>query len=138
MGQRIDQFCEDLRVKLTNIDGRFTSLTSKIDSKAQDAEREVRSQLDQARKRSEQNRAEILAAQARVKDWAESRKTATTEKIAEWKAKRDTNKLQSRADEAERYATAAIAIAMAAVDEAEQAALEAWLARQEANSAATS
>jgi len=138
MGQRIDQFSEDLRVKLTNIDGRFTSLRSKIDSKAQDAEREVRSQLDQARKRSEQNRAEILAAQARVKDWAENRKTATTEKIAEWKAKRDTNKLQSRADEAERYATAAIAIAMAAVDEAEQAALEAWLARQEADSAATS
>jgi hypothetical protein len=138
MGQRIDQFCEDLRVKLTNIDGRFTSLTSKIDSKAQDAEREVRSQLDQARKRSEQNRAEILAAQARVKDWAESRKTATTEKIAEWKAKRDTKKLQSRADEAESYATAAIAIALSAVDEAEQAALEAWLARQEANSAATS
>jgi len=95
MGQRIDQFCEDLRVKLTNIDGRFTSLTSKIDSKAQDAEREVRSQLDQARKRSEQNRAEILAAQARVKDWAESRKTATTEKIAEWKAKRDTNKCKA-------------------------------------------
>ncbi len=138
MGQRIDQFSEDLRVKLTNVDGRFTSLRSKIDSKAQDAEREVRSQLDQARKRSEQNRAEILAAQARVKDWAESRKTATTEKIAEWKAKRDTNKLQSRADEAESYATAAIAIALAAVDEAEQAALEAWLARQEANSAATS
>jgi hypothetical protein len=43
-----------------------------------------------------------------------------------------------KAKPAERYATAEIAIALSAVDEAEQAALEAWLARQEANSAATS
>jgi hypothetical protein len=41
--------------------------------------------------------------------------------------------LQNRADKAERYAAGAIDIAVEAVDEAEQASLEAWLAREDAN-----
>lgn len=72
MGQQIDRFCEELRTTLTSIDSRFTSLQSKIDAKSQDAEREVRSQLDQARKRIDQNHAQVACAQARVKDWAET------------------------------------------------------------------
>jgi len=40
--------------------------------------------------------------------------------------------LQNRADNAERYAAAAVDVAVAALDEAEEAALEAWLARQDA------
>jgi hypothetical protein len=43
--------------------------------------------------------------------------------------------LQRRSDNAERYAAAAIDVAVAAVDEAEQASLEAWLARQDADTA---
>jgi hypothetical protein len=43
--------------------------------------------------------------------------------------------LQSRADKAERYAAAAAALAAAAVDEAEQAVLESWLARRDAQAA---
>jgi hypothetical protein len=44
--------------------------------------------------------------------------------------------LQIRAEVAERYAEAAAVVALAAVDEAEQAALEAWLARKDADIAA--
>jgi predicted nucleic acid-binding Zn-ribbon protein len=135
MGQRIDQFCEDLRLKLSNIDSRFSSLKAKIDGKAQNTEQAVRGHLGEVQTRIEQNRTKISTAQAKVKDWLDSRKVATTEKIAEWKAKRETTKLQNRADDAEGYAAAAIEVALAAVDEAEQAALEAWLARQDANSA---
>jgi hypothetical protein len=68
-----------------------------------------------------------------VKNWADERKAVTSDKIAEWKAKREMGKLQSHADKAERYAVAAIDVAVAAVDEAEQASLEAWLARQDAD-----
>jgi hypothetical protein len=70
-----------------------------------------------------------------VKGWVDEQKNATRDKITEWKTKRETSKLLKRADGAERYATAAADLAFAAVDEAEQAALEAWLARQDANSA---
>ena len=40
---------------------------------------------------------------------------------------------QSRSDSAERYAAASIDVAVAPVDEAEKASLEAWLARQDAH-----
>jgi predicted nucleic acid-binding Zn-ribbon protein len=135
MGQRIDQFCEDFRLKLTNIDSGLEGLKAKIDGKAQSAEQDVRKHLEWVQKRIEQGRAKVSASQAEVKNWVEDKKTATSEKIAEWKAKRETSKLQNRADRAEQYAAATIVVAVAALDEAEQASLEAWLARQDANAA---
>src|SRR6266700_3785629 len=113
MGARIDQFSEDLRQKLTIADSGLDGLKAKIESKAGHVEQDVQSHLDRVHKRVEQGRA----------------------KVAEWKAKRELNKLQGRADSAERYAAAASAVAVAALDEAEEASLEAWLARRDANSA---
>jgi len=135
MGQRIDQFCEDLRVKRTNIDSGLGGLKAKIDGKVQNAEQEARSHLERVQKRIEQDRTKVSAAQTEIKNWAEERKISTRDKIVEWKAKRETSKLQNRADKAERYAAASIVVALAAADDAEQAALEAWLARQDADSA---
>jgi hypothetical protein len=133
MGQRIDQLREDLRLKLTNIDSGMDSLRAKIDGKGQHAEREVRNHLDQVQRRIQQGRAKVATAQSEVKNWLDEREVATSDKIAEWKAKRETVKLQNRADHAERYAAAAIEVAVAAMDNAEQAALEAWLARRDAD-----
>ena len=136
MGQRIDQFCEDLRLKLTNIESGVGGLKAKIDGKAQNAEQEVRNHFDKVQKRVEQDRTKLSAAQTEVKNWIAERKTETRDRVAEWKAKRETSKLQNRADKAERYAAATIVVALAAADEAEQAALEAWLARQDVSALA--
>jgi DNA-binding transcriptional MocR family regulator len=135
MGDRIDQFCENLRIKLTSIDNNMQELKAKIDSKAQTADQEVRTQLENVKKRIEQDRTKLDTAQADVKKWVDEFKAASNEKIAEWKDKREKAKLQSRAENAERYAVAAGVVALAAVDEAEQAALEAWLARKDADTA---
>jgi len=135
MGQRIDQFCENLRQKLTMTDSGLDGLKAKIDGKAARVEQDVQSHLDRVQNRIEQGRAKVSAAQAEMKNWAEERKAVTGAKIAEWKAKREIGKLVSRADDAEDYAAAAIDVAVSAVDEAEQASLEAWLARQDADSA---
>ena len=135
MSERIDQFCENLRIKLTSIDKKMQELKAKIDSKAQTAEQEVRTQLDAVKKRLAQDRTKVETAQADVKKWVDEVKLASNEKIAEWKDKREKAKLQSRAENAERYAVAAAIVALAAVDEAEQAALEAWLARKDADTA---
>ena len=62
--------------------------------------------------------------------WAEEREGVTVEKITEWKANLEKAKLKGRAEAAERYAVGAVVVASVAVDEAEQAALEAWLARR--------
>ena len=135
MSERIDQFCENLRIKLTRIDKKMQQLKAKIDSKAQTAEQEVRIQLDAVKKRLAQDRTKVETAQADVKKWVDEFKLASNEKIAEWKDKREKAKLQSRAENAERYAVAAAVVALGAVDEAEQAALEAWLARKDADTA---
>jgi hypothetical protein len=135
MGQRIDQLCETLRIKLTNVDSGLKDIKAKIDKKAEHAEQDVRSHLDGLRGRIKQDQKKVSAARAKVEDWVESRKVDTDAKIAEWKAKRETSKLQKRADKAEEYAAAAIVVSLAAVDEAEEAALEAYLARQDADAA---
>jgi hypothetical protein len=90
--------------------------------------------LERVQKRIEQNRSKVSSAQTEVKNWVDERKIATRDAITDWKAKRETSKLQNRADKAERYSAGAIVVALAAVDQAEQAALEGWLARQDANS----
>ncbi len=135
MSERIDQFCENLRIKLTSLDKNIQQLKAKIDGKAQTAEQEVRTQLDAVKNRIAQDRTKLETAQADVKKWVDDLKLASNEKIAEWKAKREKAKLRSRADNAERYAVAAAFVALAAVDAAEQAALEAWLARKDAETA---
>jgi hypothetical protein len=86
-------------------------------------------------RRIEQDRAKAVAAQAEMKNWIEQKKAATSGKIAEWKTNHETTKLQNRADMAERYAAAAVDVTLAALDEAEQATLEAWLARADADAA---
>lgn len=113
-------------------DSGLDGLKAKIDSNAAHAEQDVQSHLDRVRKRIEQGRAKVSAAQANMKSWVDEQKAITSDKIAEWKAKREISKLQGRADKAERYAAAAADVAVAAVDGAEQASLEAWLARSDA------
>jgi hypothetical protein len=133
MSERIDQFCENLRTKLTSIDKSMQGLKAKIDSKAQTAEQEVRTRLKTVKKRIEQDRTKLQTAQADIKKCVDDFKAAGNEKIVEWKVKRDEAKLRIRAEIAERYAVAAAVVALTAVDEAEQAALEAWLARKDAD-----
>ena len=135
MGQKIDQFCEDLRTKLTNIDSGLSGLKAKIDGKAQHVDLAVRDHLDDVHMRIDRNQAKVAAANAKMANWAEQKKAATNAKIAEWKGKREIAKLQDRAEGAEDYAAAARDVAAAALDEAEEASLEAWLARQDADAA---
>lgn len=137
MSERIDQFCEDLRLKLSSIESSAKLLKTRIDSSATTVEQEVRKQLDIVKRRLEQERGKLEAARDDWKKWAIERRAVSDEMIAEWKSKLEKAKLQSRATTAERYAAAAAALAVAAVDEAEQAALEAWLARKDIETAQT-
>jgi hypothetical protein len=132
MGQRIDRFCEDLRLKLSTIDTRFDNLQAQIDAGADRGEEVVHGQLEVVRGRIAADRARAQAAKAELESWAEQRRANASESIASWKAKRELEKLEHRADKAESYAAAAKVVALEAIDEAEGAALEAWLARRDA------
>jgi chromosome segregation ATPase len=134
MSDQIDQFCENLRIKLTGIDSNIQALKAKIDAKAKTAEQDARTYLDSIKKRIDQDRSKVQAAEKELKKWLEEYRVVTKEKIADWQNSGERVKLRSRADFAERYAKATVVIATAAVDAAEQAALEAWLARKDAES----
>jgi hypothetical protein len=102
MSERIDQFCENLRVKLTTIDNNMRALKVQIDRQAQTAEQDALAQLDAVKKRVEQDRVKVSAAENDMKKWADERKAATSEKIVRWKANLEKAKLQSRAPNATR------------------------------------
>jgi len=129
MGKRIDQFWDDLRTQLTDIDARLHELKGKIDSKAHNAEQDVRNHLDKLEKRIAQDQTKIRNAQTEIRNWVEAHEVETKNKIYAW---------EDRADRADRYLAAAKVVAAGALNEAERASLEAWLARCDAELAAVS
>ena len=133
MGPHIDAFCGEICLKLVDIDEELRYLKNTIREKARHAEPEVRSQLEKVMKRIACNQSKVAAARAQVEHWIADKAKAVlrfrNEEIPE-----DGMRKQRRAAEADRYAAACIDLAIAAVDEAERSALEAWLVRQDANS----
>ena len=131
----LDQFSADVRTRLTNIDSSLKSLRTKVDGDAKRAEAEARSQLAKVSADIEATKPKLAAAETEMSQWVEAQKNATTQKVAEWKATHDFARLQARAAQAERYAAAARDVAVAAINGAHQAALEAYLANKYANTA---
>jgi DNA-nicking Smr family endonuclease len=133
MGPHIDAFCGEICLKLVDIDEELRYLKITIREKARHAAPEVRSRLEKVMKRIACNQPKVAAARAQVEHWIKDRaKDALrfrNEEIPE-----DRIRKLRRAAEADRYAAACIDLAIAAVDEAERAALEAWLVREGANS----
>jgi hypothetical protein len=133
--RNLDQFSEAVRIRLANIDKGLKSLKTKVNGDAKQAETEARHQLAQVSADTEADKPKLASAEAQMAEWVQVQRTATTQKVAEWKATRDFGKLRARAAQAERYAAAARDVAVAALNGAHQAALEAYLANKDASSA---
>jgi len=133
MSQRIDQFRETFRLKLMQADSDLSALKGKIDAKAEIAERDARACLDEVAKRIELSKPKAAAAQAEIEKWAKAQAAAAQDSAAALKAKGAAATLKARAELAEHYALAAIDVAVAAIDAAEHATLEAWLTRRAAD-----
>src|SRR5215475_12328737 len=87
MSKRIDQFCEDLRQKYTIAASGLDGLRAQINGKAAHVDLAVHNHLERVRKRVEQGRAKVAAAQTEIKNWADKKKAVTGDKIADWKEK---------------------------------------------------
>ena len=132
MSTQIDKFCEDLRTNMTMIDDNLRAVKAKAVGTADEAERAARQQVDFLKKKIDAAKASVEAAEPKINKWIEAQKTTAQSKIAEWKAHGDQKSLQMRADMADAYANAMSVVASSAVDEAAKAALEALLARFDA------
>jgi hypothetical protein len=135
MNEKIDSFCKELRAKLDGVDKRIKDLKAGAKGATEKAKIEAKAQLAALENRAKNQRANVQAAEAKTKAWIEEKKTATSEKIAAWKTQRDVKKLAAHADGTEDYAVASMQLAAAAVDEAERAAVEAVVARMDADAA---
>ena len=133
MGPHIDAFCGEICLKLVDIDEELRHLKITIREKARHTEPEVRSQLEKVMKRIACNQSKVAAARAQVEHWITD-KAKDALRFRNDEIPEDRNRKLKWAAEADRYAAACIDLAIAAVDEAERAALEAWLAREDANS----
>ena len=133
MGPHIDAFCGEICLKLVDIDEELQYLKITIRKKACRAEPEVRSRLEKVTKRIAYNQSKVVAARAQVEHWV-TNKAKDDLRSRNDEFPEDRIRKIRRAAEADRYAAACIDLAIAAVDEAERAALEAWLVREDANS----
>jgi type II secretory pathway component PulK len=136
MSEHLDRLCGDLRIKLHGIDRRLEALKGNAMATSEKAQQAVESQLDRVEQRIYDNRIAVEVANARVKAWLEGKKAGFDASRFGWKQSREVHLLNTRADDAEAYASAVFELAAAAADEATQAALEALLARNDANRAA--
>jgi predicted nucleic acid-binding Zn-ribbon protein len=135
MSAQVDQFCDKLKGRLDTIEGRIQSAKSQIAGLPDKGEKAVRKLLDNAHSNVESRKQRVDQAFANLKAQAEEKVAETKEEVARWKQQRDVRKLTSRADRAEAYATDAIDYAIATIEEAEEAVLEAVVARHDADAA---
>ena len=133
MSERVDKFCHSLQTNLNDLESRMTSFKTKLQSAPQQAEESLHKQLDQLQGKLESQKQAVAKAKTSVQNWIDQKTAEAQSTINDWKAKRETKKLAHRADRAEEYAVAAILVAAATLDEAEQAVLEAVSARRDSD-----
>jgi hypothetical protein len=133
MSTKVDQFSNKLRDRLDTIEGRLKSVKTNIQDLSGQADKALRDKLTAAQNKLRAEKERIEQTRANLKARAEQKMTDTKEAVSEWKAKRETRKLNNRADQAETCAADAIDYAVASIDEAEEAILYAAVARLDAD-----
>ena len=136
MSEKIDQFCNDLRDRLTKVDDRIQGFKASVDSAKTKAKADIQSQLDKTKADFEARKRKSKEANERIKANIEEKKAETKANIEAWKHGREVKKLEKRAQRAEKYAADRTYLATVAVEEAEYAVLEALVARMEADEVA--
>jgi hypothetical protein len=133
MTSKIDHLCDQLRIKLHGLDRRLESLKGNTMATSEKSQDLVEVQLNRIEQHIFERRNVVKIATAHVSGWLGGRKANFDAKRGKWKEHCKVLPLNERADDAEAYAVAVFELAAAAVDEAAQAALEALLARNDAN-----
>ena len=135
MSEKIDQFCENLRVKLSNVEAHLQKVNENVKAAPQKAAHAIRTTIDAATEQHEKNMETLADGKAKLDQRLKAKKEEVASEIEEWRANREINKLEGRAENAEAYAFAAIDFAAVATAEADLATLEAIVARMEAEEA---
>ena len=135
MSEKINEFCENLRVKLTKVENHLNRVGEDIKQVSEQAADKIRLKIDEAKATHEQNVQKVNDAKMKLEERLQAKKEEVGADVEAWKTNREIDKLEKRAVNAEGYAEIAIDLAAASVVEADLATLEAVVARLEANDA---
>ncbi len=136
MSTAIDNFTQQLHDNLEAVENRLKSLKQHIQSLPGKTQAEIESQLDEAKTNLGANKQEFDDYRAKLKTQLEEKEAEVMSNIEEWKTSHETKKLEHRADKAEDYAATVTFLAIATMQEAEEATLAAIAARLDAEAAA--
>ena len=136
MSTAIDNFTSQLHDNLEAVEDRAKSLNKSIKSAAKKSQAEIQSKLDEAKSSIAAKKQEFDDYRAKLKTQFEDKEAEVQSSVDEWKASREVQKLQHRAEKAEDYAATSVYLALAMMEEAEEATLAAICNRMDAEAAA--
>jgi hypothetical protein len=130
----ITKFNLNLQTHLKDVENRFSALTGKVGANIDQADKELHRQIAALDASAAKAKASAEASANVMKKWVSDSVSA----VEGWKAKMDIGMLTARAERADTYAKAASDVAIAGVDAAEKAALDAQLAHADVRTAKAS
>ena len=122
------KFTKQMRHKMREVEHRLEALISATETQAADANKAIHVHVEALEDGAMKAKIALDQARTDMAAWVDDARDVVTE----WKARLDTTMLKARADRSERYAEAALVVALASVDQAEKAMLSAGLARGDA------
>lgn len=128
MSSSITKFSKRIRHKLHDVEQRLEALKVATEKQAEHAGQAIHKHVTSLEADAHKAKDQLDRANADMAAWADD----AEETVKGWKTTFDVKMLQARADRSERNADAALVVALATVDKAEQAMLSASLARAEA------
>ena len=128
MGDAIAKFTKRMQQKMHEVEQRLEALKSATEAQATEANKAIHVHVETLEDGAMKAKIALDQARTDMAAWVDDARDVVTD----WKARLDTTMLHARADRSERYAEAALVVALASVDQAEKAMLSAGLARGEA------
>ena len=132
MSTIIEKFAKQLHDNLEMVEERVKSLRDNIQSVPKQPHIEIQSKLDQAKANLSNKKRELEGYRAKLQIQFEEKESELNSNVEEWKSWREISQMEIQADNAENYAAKATYLAIATMEEAEKAILEAIAARLDA------
>ena len=132
MSTIIEKFAKQLHDNLEMVEERVKSLRDNIQSVPKQPHIEIQSKLDQAKANLSNKKRELVGYRAKLQIQFEEKESELNSNVEEWKSWREISQMEIQADNAENYAAKATYLAIATMEEAEKAILEAIAARLDA------
>lgn len=132
-----DDLKRKLNERLDAARGKIDALKKDIVSLHNEDMEELREKQEEIDRRVGNQKESVRKLQADIASWKAERVAHTKEAIGSWRQRHEVQKLQRRADRAEEYALDLVSVAALDFEEAEQAVLDAMVARFDANTASS-